>query len=127
MSSITIAYEKIVAHLTERLVEDLGDKIESIVLYGSVARNEAHEDSDIDILVVTRDDDRKLHDRISKIRTRIDLDNNTLTVLVQMGKNELEQHMKLGSPFMESVVREGVILYDSGFFEKIRGSLAFKG
>jgi predicted nucleotidyltransferase len=127
MSSITIAYEKIVAHLTERLVEDLGDKIESIVLYGSVARNEAHEDSDIDILVVTRDDDRKLYDRISKIRTRIDLDNNTLTVLVQMGKNELEQHMKLGSPFMESVVREGVILYDSGFFEKIRGSLAFKG
>jgi predicted nucleotidyltransferase len=127
MSSITIAYEKIIAHLTERLVEDLGDKIESIVLYGSVARNEAHEDSDIDILVVTRDDDRKLYDRISKIRTRIDLDNNTLTVLVQMGKNELEQHMKLGSPFMESVVREGVILYDSGFFEKIRGSLAFKG
>jgi predicted nucleotidyltransferase len=127
MSSITIAYEKIVAHLTERLVEDLGDKIESIVLYGSVARNEAHEDSDIDILVVTRDDDRKLYDRISKIRTRIDLDNNTLTVLVQMGKNELEQHMKLGSPFIESVVREGVILYDSGFFEKIRGSLAFKG
>jgi len=127
MSSITIAYEKIVAHLTERLVEDLGDKIESIVLYGSVARNEAHEDSDIDILIVTRDDDRKLYDRISKIRTRIDLDNNTLTVLVQMGKNELEQHMKLGSPFMESVVREGVILYDSGFFEKIRGSLAFKG
>lgn len=127
MSSITIAYEKIVAHLTERLVEDLGDKIESIVLYGSVARNEAHEDSDIDILVVTRDDDRKLYDRISKIRTRIDLDNNTLTVLVQMGKNELEQHMKLGSPFMESVVKEGVILYDSGFFEKIRGSLAFKG
>jgi predicted nucleotidyltransferase len=127
MSSITIAYEKIVAHLTERLVEDLGDKIESIVLYGSVARNEAHEDSDIDILIVTRDDDRKLYDRISKIRTRIDLDNNTLTVLVQMSRNELEQHMKLGSPFMESVVKEGVILYDSGFFEKIRESLAFKG
>jgi predicted nucleotidyltransferase len=127
MSSITVAYEKIVAHLTERLVEDLGDKIESIVLYGSVARNEAHEDSDIDILVVTRDDDRKLYDRISKIRTRIDLDNNTLTTLVQMSRNELERYLKLGSPFMESVVKEGVILYDSGFFEKIRGSLAFKG
>jgi len=127
MSSITIAYEKIVAHLTERLVKDLGDKIESIVLYGSVARNEAHEDSDIDILVVTRDDDRKLYDRISKIRTRIDLDNNTLTALVQMSRNELEHYMKLGSPFMESLVKEGVILYDSGFLEKIRGSLASKG
>lgn len=126
MSSMTIAYEKIIAHLRERLVEELGDKIESIVLYGSVARNEAHEDSDIDILVVIRDDDRKLYDKISKIRTRIDLDNNTLTALVQMSRNELERYLKLGSPFMESVVEKGVILYDSGFFEKIRGSLAPK-
>ena len=127
MSSITIAYQKTVSHLTKRLIEDLGDKVESIVLYGSVARNEAREDSDIDVLVVTRDDDRKLYDRISKIRTRIDLSNNTLTTLVQISRNELEQHMKLGSPFMESVVKEGVILYDSGFLKKIRGSLAFKG
>lgn len=126
MSSVAIAYEKIIAHLRERLVEELGDKIESIVLYGSVARNEAHEDSDIDILVVTQDDDRKLYDRISKIRTRIDLDNNTLTALVQMSRSELERYLKLGSPFIESVVEEGVILYDSGFFEKIRGSLTFK-
>jgi len=127
VSSMNTAYEKLIAHLTERLVEELGDEIESIVLYGSVARNEAHEDSDVDILIVTRNDNRKLYDRISKIRTRIDLDNNTLTTLVQMSRNELERYMKLGSPFIESVVEEGVILYDSGFFEKIRGSLAFKG
>ena len=127
MSSITIAYQKTVSHLTKRLIEDLGDKVESIVLYGSVARNEAREDSDIDVLVVTRDDDRKLYDRISKIRTRIDLSNNTLTTLVQISRKELEQHMKLGSPFMKSVVKEGVILYDSGFLKKIRGSLVFKG
>jgi predicted nucleotidyltransferase len=127
MSSITIAYQKTFSHLTKRLIEDLGDKVESIVLYGSVARNEAREDSDIDVLVVTRDDDRKLYDRISKIRTRIDLSNNTLTTLVQISRKELEQHMKLGSPFMESVVKEGIILYDSGFLKKIRGSLAFKG
>jgi len=124
---MTVAHEKTIARLKERLVEELRDRIESIVLYGSVAKNEAHEDSDIDILVVTRDDDRKLYDRISKIRTRIDLDSNTLTALVHMSRDELERYVKLGSPFMESVLKEGVILYDSGFFEKIRGSLALKG
>lgn len=123
---MTSAYEKIIAQLRKRLVEELQDKIESIVLYGSVARDEAHEDSDIDILVVTRDDDRKLYDRISKIRTRIDLDNNTLTALVHMSRNELERYIKLGSPFVENVLKEGVILYDSGFFKKVRGSIAFK-
>jgi len=124
---MVIAYEKIITHLRERLVKELGDNIDSIVLYGSVARNEAHKDSDIDILIVTRNDDRKLYDRISKIRTQIDLDNNTLTALVQMSRTELEQHVKLGSPFIENVLKEGVILYDSGFFEKICGSLASKG
>lgn len=123
---MSFAHEKIITHLKKRLVEELQDKIESIVLYGSVARNETHEDSDIDILIVTREDNRELYDRISKIRTRIDLDNNTLTTLVQMSRDELEQYLKLGSPFMESVLKEGVILYDSGFFEKIRGSLAPK-
>jgi len=109
------------------LVEELQDKIESIVLYGSVARDEAREDSDIDILVVTRDDDRKLYDRISKIRTSIDLDNNTLTALVHMSRDELERYAKLGSLFVEDVLKEGVILYDNGFFKKVRESITFKG
>jgi predicted nucleotidyltransferase len=124
---MTVAYEKIIAHLRERLMQELGDGIESIILFGSVARKEAHEDSDIDILIVTRDDDRRLQDRISKIRTRIDLDNNTLTALVQMSRNELERYVKLGSPFIETIAEEGVILHDRGFFEEIRGSIAHKG
>ncbi len=51
---MVIAYEKLLAHLKERLVTELGTAIESIVLYGSVARNEAHRDSDIDILMISR-------------------------------------------------------------------------
>ena len=124
---MALTYGKIVAHLRDKLVQELGDRIESIVLYGSVAKNKAHKDSDIDVLAVTRDDDRKTYNRISKIRTTIDLDSNTLTSLVQMNRNELERYVKLGSPFMQSVIQEGVILYDSGFFRKIRKSLAFKG
>jgi predicted nucleotidyltransferase len=124
---MVIAYEKLLAHLKERLVTELGTAIESIVLYGSVARNEAHEDSDIDILIITRDNDRKLQDRISKIRTQIDIDNNTLTTLVQMNKSEFKQHIKLSSPFIEDVLKEGIILYDRGFFEKICESLASEG
>jgi len=124
---MTHAYEQAVGRLRERLVEDLRDRIESIILYGSVAKNRTHEDSDIDILVVTRNNDRKLYGRISKIRTKIDLDSNTLTTLVQMSREELERYVKLGSPFMESVVQEGIILYDRGLFQKVRGGLAPKG
>jgi len=124
---MTITYRRTITHLRDELVKEFGDSIESIVLYGSIARDEADEESDIDILVVTRENNKKIHDGISRIRTTIDLNNNTLTTLVQINRNELERYIKLGSPFMESVVEEGVILYDDGFFENVRKSLAFKG
>lgn len=122
-----VAYTKTVAQLKDKLVKELGDKIESIVLYGSVAKNTAHQDSDIDILIVTRDEDKRLYDKISKIRTKIDLDNNTLTTLVHVSIKEVERYLKLGSPFIKSVAQEGVILYDKGIFKKVRGSLVAKG
>jgi len=123
---MTLIHEKTIAHLSERLAKELPNKIESIILYGSAARNQTHEDSDIDILIITQKDDKKLYDKISKIRTQIDLDNNTLTALVQMSKNELERCLKLGSPFLENVMKQGVPLYDRGLFKKIRGSLTQK-
>lgn len=124
---MAVAYVKTIAQLKDRLVKEFGDWIESIVLYGSVAKKEAHEDSDVDILLVTRDYDKRLYDKISKIRTKIDLENNTLTSLVHMSSEELERYIKLGSPFVKSVAEEGVILYDSGIFKKFRGSLLVKG
>ncbi len=127
MLIVIVTYTKAVAQLKDKLVKELGDRIESIVLYGSVAKNTAHEDSDIDILIVTQDEDKRLYDKISKIRTKIDLDNNTLTTLVHVSSEEVERYLKLGSPFIKSVVQEGVILYDKGIFKKVRGSLVGKG
>jgi len=120
---VVISYSKVVSQLRDRLVEELGDRIEAIVLYGSVAKNRAHEESDIDILIVAGEDDRSLYDRISEIRTRVDLENNTLTALVHVTIEELEHYVKLSSPFIKSVAEEGVILYDRGIFKKLRRSI----
>lgn len=40
-----------------RVLERYEDKIDSIILFGSVARGEAKEDSDIDILVIWKGDE----------------------------------------------------------------------
>jgi len=117
----------VASELSDRLVGELGDRIEAIVLYGSVAKNTAHEESDIDVLVVTRGDDESLCDKVSEIRTEIDLENYALTALVHVTGEELERYAKLGSPFVKSVAEEGVILYDRGIFKKLRGSLLGKG
>lgn len=114
-------YEKTINKLKERLIRELGDNIDSIVLYGSVARNEAREDSDIDILVVIEKDD--LYKTVSDISYEVDLKNGTHTTIFWATPKELENYAKRGSPFLESVVEEGVILYDKGTFAKIRRSL----
>jgi predicted nucleotidyltransferase len=44
----------ILSELKQRLAEHYGDRLESVVLYGSQARGDAAEDSDIDVLVVLR-------------------------------------------------------------------------
>jgi len=116
-------YKQAIQELRDRLVKELGDKINSLILYGSAARGEAGEESDIDILVITRDDDRRVYDQISEIRTDVDLKNGTLTSLVAFSRAEVEKYLKLGSPFIEDVIEEGVILYDDGTFRGLRGSL----
>jgi len=126
MFTVTASYAKTVEQLGNRLVRELGNKIDSIVLYGSVAKNTASEESDIDVLVVARDDEIGLYDKISKIRTQVDLENNTLTAIVYVTCEEIEHFAKLGSPFMKSVSEEGVILYDRGIFKKLRGSILEK-
>ncbi len=46
---------KIAEEFAHQLKAKYGDSVEQVILYGSVARGEEHPESDIDILVVTRD------------------------------------------------------------------------
>ncbi len=48
--------EKILKEIKRYLEEKYGDKIKKVILYGSYARGEATEDSDVDVLVVVSDD-----------------------------------------------------------------------
>jgi predicted nucleotidyltransferase len=44
-------YRKAVDEFVERVLDKYSDRIDSIILFGSVARGEAKEESDIDILI----------------------------------------------------------------------------
>jgi predicted nucleotidyltransferase len=46
--------EELHRELKARLSEAFGDRLEGVVLYGSEARGEASEDSDIDVMVLLR-------------------------------------------------------------------------
>ena len=104
----------------DRVVRELGDRIYVIVVYGSVARGEAKEDSDIDVLIVGRNGE--IRRRVSEISYDIDYENSFETFItpVYYTREEFEQRIRVGSPFIYEVLKDGVALYDDGTFKGIR-------
>jgi len=112
--------EKALAAFKDRVLKDLGDRIDSIVVYGSVSTGQAGKNSDIDVLIVGRDEE--IRSRISEIGYDVDYDNNFETFItpICLTREELEHRVKVGSPFIYEVLKEGVTLYDRGAFKGIR-------
>jgi len=112
-------YQKSIEELKKELPSRLGRRIDSIILYGSAARGEYRPmKSDIDILVIGGGD-KGLKGEVSRIIGDIDLNNSTATTLVYLTSNVFKQYLKWGSPFLEAVVEEGMVLYDRGTFEQV--------
>jgi len=118
-------YENTLNELRESLMKELKSGIKSIVVYGSVARKEAGEGSDIDILVVLKDN--SLYRKVLDITYKVDLKNKTATSIFWATPKELTKYVKNGSPFLENVAEEGIVLYDDGTFARVRESIVKKG
>jgi len=120
MLGLQARWEKTLATFRDRVLKDLGDRIDAMVVYGSLARGEAREDSDIDILIVGRD--KEIRGRVSEISYDVDYENNFETFItpIYFTEEELEHRVKVGSPFIFEVLKEGVTLYDNGTFKGIR-------
>jgi predicted nucleotidyltransferase len=52
MSSFSITSFEVARYCKQRLAEHYGDRLQQVIVFGSVARNEAHSESDLDLLVV---------------------------------------------------------------------------
>ena len=96
--------------LTDRLVEKLKYNLVSIILYGSVARDEADKYSDMDIIVITRKSEKD--DEIHRICDNVsDIFSERLETRA-LDKKELEERYRLGDDFLINVMKDGIVVYD---------------
>ena len=103
----------------------LGDRVDSIVLYGSVARGEAGPDSDVDVLVVGSADDgigREIRN-IQSDQAR-ETGYKFFVETTAYGRSEFLKYRRLGSPLIMNILEDGVVLYDTGVFSKMRADSA---
>jgi len=83
---------------------------EKVILFGSYARGEATEESDIDLFVVAPTTERKF-DRMATVRGLIrDLRRGLPVSPIVFTPEEFTQRVKGGDPFIETIVEEGIVL-----------------
>ncbi|MDO9626601.1 MAG: nucleotidyltransferase domain-containing protein [Methanobacteriaceae archaeon] len=97
-------YKKAVNEFVKRALQKYGDSINSIILFGSVARGEAREDSDIDILVVWTGDEAEGWREMSGLAFDVLLDTEDYISI----KVLLPQDLKTKTPFINNVMKEGM-------------------
>jgi predicted nucleotidyltransferase len=93
--------------LKAELLRIYGEQVDSIILYGSQARGDAREDSDIDVLLILKDDFNYLEmlKRSDDQVVSLSLENDVVISRAFVSKQEYKEKQ---SPFLINVRREGI-------------------
>jgi len=99
--------EKAIADITQQIIEKYKPK--KIILFGSAAEGKSTTDSDIDFLIIKKD---VPHHGIDRMRELSKLIERSIGVDFLIYKpEEIEEHLKLGDPFIKNILKEGKSLY----------------
>lgn len=91
----------------QRAQELYGDRLHQVLLFGSQARGEATDASDVDLMVVLEGPVDRFEeiDRMGELTWQIDMEHEVLLSVVPVAKPDFEQG---NSPLLRNVRREGV-------------------
>jgi predicted nucleotidyltransferase len=120
-SELQQLYDRAAREFAARLWKRYPETVHSIVLYGSVARNTAGANSDIDVMVLTKNG-RPTRDELVELSESVDFENryDTFVVATRFTPDRLRDLATGGFPIAEAIFNEGRVLYDDGTFERLR-------
>jgi len=96
----------------ERKIRDcFGDKVVRIIVFGSFARGDYDEESDLDILVVVDDNNLEFYNSKRVELTNYYLDNENILLSVVIENASIAERYKNHSPFLINVFKEGKVFY----------------
>ena len=100
-------------YLTSKVPSVMKNDLRRIILYGSCARGDFKEDSDIDIALLTgcgRMDAKKYDDKLMDVVTDIAMDTGAIVQYVCIPEDEFEEK-KSWYGYFRNINREGIVLY----------------
>ncbi len=116
---------EIIKKFAKEALKKYGKLIRSIVLFGSTARKEFKEESDIDVFVIIDDTKAKITPRV-----KIDIEDGLDAIARKLSKNlslqqpylltEFWKLVREGHPIILNFIREGIPVYDKDIFLPIK-------
>lgn len=104
-----------IKHIIDEFVEQLRMKFQenilAVKLYGSYARGDSTNNSDIDVLVVVKDASLEKKLKIMDVSADISLKYNTLLVALIMSQKHYDKGCSNNSLLIKKIEREGVELW----------------
>ena len=101
---------EILHQIQSRLSALLGDSVKEMILFGSYARNEANDESDIDVMILSdlsREEIATLNWKLGEITSEILLDYGVLISPIIENHLFFEDNMRI-IPFFRNVREEGI-------------------
>ena len=92
----------------EALNKQHPDAVKEMVIYGSKARGQAHADSDLDVLLIVKNDAAALKRDLRWIGYLLAAKTDVLTSILAYTEKEWEGRRRSGSTFRKAVERDGV-------------------
>lgn len=113
MVEISELTNNVMEAFTSGVKKILGSHLEKIVLYGSYAREDYDDSSDIDVMILTDLDDieaEKYKEEICDFAYDLELENNVIISPLVKNINNYQKRINV-VPFYMNVQKEGVVLY----------------
>ena len=103
--------ERVRSEFVDGILRILENRLEKIVLYGSVARGSDTEGSDVDIALVMRGKlDSDTEDRLSDFVVDMNLKYDKVFSVIDIDADHFRTWMEV-LPFYQSVEKEGIVLW----------------
>lgn len=86
------------------------DNLSAIILFGSVARGTATDESDLDIAILVNIDDKEMYEQLLDAVVKLDLENDVVIATTIIEKNQFDAWKDV-LPFYKNINREGIQLW----------------
>ncbi len=108
--NLTQREKDIIQQFKSEVVKRYPEDVISLIVFGSKARGDASEESDIDILVVTKSDNWRIGDQIRDIGYDLELKHNLVLSIQVVSQSHINHLKKIRSQFMRNIERDGITL-----------------